>query len=184
MTIDVFAEECITEAEDRFARMLADSVGFQEFVSEAGNPEAALDHVYIDAVTPRPDGDVYTDAEWATIGNHAIVATGGNNGYTLTMDSVSDAYEFTPGGTIEVEIWEQPISEDDVDDLDSVPRRFKNSIGAILRGLTQLAGTGGYVDVVRMNVDWISRTDENRRVAVGDQMAAHLTIDWHTGVAP
>jgi len=184
MTIAVAHSECITEAEDRFAAMLADSAGFQEFVGDPGNPDNALDHVYIDAVTPRPAGDAYTLAELATIGNHAIVSTAAANGFTFSQDSISDAYEFAPGGTLEMEIWEQPIGEDDVDDLDNVPRRFKNALGAILRGLTQLAGTGGYVDVVRMNVDWIARTDENRRVAVGDQMTAHLTFDWHTGVAP
>jgi hypothetical protein len=184
MTIDTSFSECITEAEDRFATMLADSVGFQEFVGEAGDSVGALEHVHIDAVTPRPVGDAYTLAELATLGNHAIVSTAANNGFTFTQDSISDAYEFSPGGTLEMEIWQQPIDEDDVDDLDNIPRRFKNHVGAILRGITELAGTSGYVDVVRMNVDMITRIDENRRVAIGDQMMAHLTIDWHTGVAP
>jgi hypothetical protein len=165
----------VSLAQDRLRDTLAASTAFQTWVG-AANATAAAARVYLDDL-PEPAGqEDYTRAELEAYRPMAIIETD-EEGFTYEHGATGDSFEFDVSGKLRLCL-EQSVSEALANDNAELLLQFRNSYGQILDDLCDLAGTPGYLGIVRMRTYGPFRMHPDRIPRQGDAVWVWVVIEW------
>jgi hypothetical protein len=169
---------CISLAEQYLRQTLAASETFRSAVG-AGNPAAALAHIYTDDLPPPAGGAAtYSRSDLETLRPFAVVWTEEQDGLRRQADAVSDARNYGGSGRLAV-LFEQDVPSQVVNDPPEASRRFKNTLGLIIDEMLAVAGTPDYLDIAAITLrGGPTRSHPDAQATEGDFLAALLSVEW------
>jgi hypothetical protein len=164
----------ISLAEEYLRTTLANVVAFRTWCGAADVAEA-LTHIHNDSL-PAPAGEVYTAAEIAGYAPYAILHTDPTNGYRMTFSAVNSdgSHDYVDEG--QIQLWLEQVAPDQ--DVKTLERAWKDSLGQILDGLWALAGQAGYVAITSIDLDELARVHPDDEPGLGDLLCAKFTVAW------
>jgi hypothetical protein len=166
---------------DAFRTTLANCLAFQAWAGVVGAVNAAA-RIYLVGLPAPADGQQYTLAELASYRPFALASIAPQRGAIAAADATSAGFDFAWGGRIDVQ-FEQAIAESDLADLAEAERKFLNSLGAILDGLVELAGSGTYLRITGLALaEGPLRERSAERPAQGDSYWALVEVTWSGGM--
>jgi hypothetical protein len=174
----------ISSIEDLLSTTLATCTEFQTLCGVT-TVAAAQAKIHFDALPPPDnDADSYTKVELQALRPFAIINTEPQAGFRWFVSGKGTTWTFQQHGMVTVEI-ETNIDSGDLCDPAEYMRKFKNTIGQIVRsedtnnpGLVELAGVTNYLPINEVIFYGPFRGAEEERQAQGDYLAAVLDINW------
>ena len=164
-------------AQDNAKKTLADVTAFRTWAGAADQAEA-LDRIYHDGLPPPADREGYSKDELELYRPCALIWTEEDAGFGAEAIATSgDAFEWQGRGKIVI-TFEQNVPPEIAEDLAEVDLRFKNSIGQIIDGLTDLFGGAGYLACLDLTMDGPFRVRPDNEPDQGDWQIARLTLGW------
>jgi hypothetical protein len=143
---------CLSLAQENLRVTLADAAAFRTWCG-AADRAAALLRIYHEGLPAPQTGDTFTREELQQYRPYAVVFTQEQAGLTKTLDSIGTHYQFAAQGRLKVRLYQncpagfrdQPTSDANLE--------WKNTVGAIIDDLCELAGQPGYLSFDEIRID-------------------------------
>jgi hypothetical protein len=163
--------------------MLADCAAARTWLG-AADQAAALARIHYDGLPAPANGAEYTLEELTTYRPYAVIYTPDRRGLVYHLDAISTHSEFRRNGAVCLRLYNSPDETDNDEPTSEANLKWKNTLGAILDGLADLAGTvgasGSYLafDVMKLE-EGPSWGHPKRAKTDGVYQWAEISFDWH-----
>jgi hypothetical protein len=172
----VAAAGCLSLVQETLRATLAAVTAFQALV-DAEDAAQALASIHQDELPAPVDDNEFSGAELVDHRPYAVIRTA-PGGFHKSRIAGGDQFFFDEGGTLELQIVQDtPVSV--VKDPAEAQLRWMNTIGLIVDGLCDLAGTSGYLDITEISLqDGPGRIHPDYRETEGDTQGVVMLIRW------